>query len=620
MEPKPAADVCIEVSFECGNKVGGIYTVLSSKAKYMKKYYGKNYYTIGFYNPKSYYKYFEEERVPDEIKKIFQNLEKMGIKCYWGKWITADDVRLILIDPHEFMDKTDSGMKNVHFIKKKHWEEFKIDSLRMGYDYDEPLAWSHTTGILIKKLINTKEFRNKKIVVHFHEWLSGAGLLYLKSENIPVATVFTIHATRVGRAKSSAGENLLEEVSKKLKKKNVMKDDEAHSYHLEGQHLIEKTCANKADVFTTVSDIVAEEAKYILGKEPDVITINGLDLSKAPSLRTLIMLHEKYRDRIEEFLKAYFTPYYPVKLKNNLVFFISGRYEFYNKGIDLFIEALSLLNERLKRKKVKKNVFAFILIPSNVKRPREDLLECLVQYEKIEELVEDELKSVKDDIINMILNGETINFSKVLDENFIMKAKILSRFFTRLRSDKAPLCAFELNYENDMITNHLKKFGLLNEKDDKVKVIFYPTYLSVTDGLLGMDYNEFVIGSSMGFFPSRYEPWGYTPFETAVLRTLSLTTDVAGFGLHLSKITKNKEDLSTRVLRMKDRKRDEVIDDLAKIMEWCVLLGREKRPLEKIKTRELVESFDWKYQIFNYIQAHNLALKKIKKLKSKTKK
>lgn len=614
MQDKPLADICFEVSFEAGNKVGGIYTVLVSKAKFMKKYYNDNYYAIGFHNPQKAINDFEEREPPNDVKEIFNGLEKEGIKCYWGKWIAAEDVNLILVDSRQFMNKKIGEIRNIDIIKKNLWETHKIDSLRAGFDYDEPLAWSIATGMLIEQLVKrANKFQNKKVVVQLHEWLSGGTLIYLLDNKVPVGLIFTTHATRIGRAKSSAGENLIEEVENNIKLKKTMDDEEAYKFCLEAQHMIEKICANKADVFTTVSEIVAKEARYVLDKSPDIITINGLDLHKYPSTRTLAILHEKYRTKINNFLKAYFSPYYPISVKDNIVFFISGRYEFYNKGVDIFIEALSLLNERMKKQKIKKTVFAFILIPSNVKNPNNNLLESLLRYEKITELIDDELISIKQEIADELISGKHVSLDDIVDEDFKVKAKILSKFFKRMKGERAPLSAFELSYDNDMILNHLEKHNLLNKEDDKVKVIFYPAYLSVTDGLLSMDYNDFVIGSSMGLFPSRYEPWGYTPFETAALRVLSLTTDVSGFGFHLMELCKDKKYIRPRVLKMRKRKREDIIKEVADVMEWCVKLGKEKRPLEKVITRDIIKVFDWKYQIINYINSHNLALDRMKK-------
>jgi len=617
------SNVCFEVSFECGNKVGGIYAVITSKSKEMKKRYGKNYYTIGFYNPDNYYRDFVAEETPRNVKKIFKQLEEIGIRCFWGRWIRAHDVRLILIDPKDFMEKKSKAKfgkekvtdKNINLIKRRLWEDYKIDSLRTGFDYDEPVAWSTAAGILIEKLIKTNDLKHKKIIAHFHEWLSGAGLLYLLKKKVPIGLVFTIHATRVGRAKSYNGENLIEEVLKELKEKKSLKDKEAYKYKLEAQHLLEKACAKHADTFTAVSKIVSEEAKYILGKEADVITPNSLDFDEFFTTDTLTIFHRKYRKPVNEFLDAYFSPYYSVNITDNIVFFISGRYEFLNKGVDLFIEALSKLNDRLKEKKFRRDIFAFILIPADIKGPKKELLESILQYHRIKTLVGEQFFEMKDHIISQILDGKKINFNRAVDKTFLARTVVWSHFFSRFRGKNAPLCAFELNYDekDDEIVNCLIKNNLMNKSDDKVRVIFYPTYLSPTDGLLGMTYQDFVVATSMGIFPSRYEPWGYTPFETAALRVLSLTTDVAGFGSFILEHSKKFGKKSAiKVLRIKSRTKREIVKDLTDMMESCVFLDKEERIKEKLETRYLVEKLDWKYQISNYLNAHSLALKKMK--------
>ena len=335
-------ETCFEVSFECGNKVGGIYTILQSKSEEMKKKYGENYWTIGFFNPKTYLDNFEDMKPSKELEKVFIELEKEGIKCYYGKWFQANDVNLILIDPKEFREK------KVNEIKKHLWDNYNIDSLDVGFDFDEPISWSYASGMLIEKMSYMNEFKTKRIAAHFHEWLSGVGLLYLRKKNLPIGLVFTTHATRIGRAKSNNGENLMKEITENLRSGKQFDDKEAYKYKLQAQHMVELNSAKYADIFTTVSNIVKEEAKYFLKRTPEIVVPNALDLSDPSDLyttRTLTILHEKYRDKINRFLEAYFSPYYSMKMKDNLVIFISGRYEFLNKGIDYFINSLKLLNE-----------------------------------------------------------------------------------------------------------------------------------------------------------------------------------------------------------------------------------------------------------------------------------
>ncbi|MBL7169589.1 MAG: hypothetical protein ISS48_01045 [Candidatus Aenigmarchaeota archaeon] len=601
-------DVCFEVSFECGNKVGGIYTILKSKSGEMKKKYGDNYWTIGFFNSKTYLDNFEEENIPEDLDKIFKDLEKDGIKCFYGKWFQANDVKLILIDSSKFMGK------KIADIKKQFWEDYKIDSMNTGHDYEEPIAWSYASGMLIEKMVKEmKEFKDKKTVAQFHEWLSGAGLLYLKKKNAPVGLVFTTHATRIGRAKSNSGENLMKEITEGLKNKKTFDDKEAYKYELQAQHMMEMSSAKHTDIFTTVSDIVKEEADYILKRSADVVVPNALDLSGTFMTRSLTISHEKYRDKINKFLEAYFSPYYPINIRDNTVIFISGRYEFLNKGLDYFINSLKYLNEELKKKKSDRLVFAFILIPSGIKGPKSIVLENMFQHQKIMDLVEEKLADVKDDIVSEMLSEKKVDFEEILGKDFFVRMKVLSNSFIEFRGKNPPLSAFELDYDEktDVILKALKESGLTNKPEDKLKVIFYPTYLSPSDGLLGMTYEDFVIGSSIGVFPSRYEPWGYTPFETAVLRTLTVTTDVAGFGAFILKNVPKENPI--KVLHVMNKEVDEVSKELAETLKFFIFLETEKRTRLKFRTREVVDILDWKIQVENYFRAHELAIEKMSK-------
>ncbi|MBD3155424.1 MAG: hypothetical protein GF368_02090 [Candidatus Aenigmarchaeota archaeon] len=599
------AEICFEVSFECGNKVGGIYTILKSKSGEMKKKYGDNYWAIGFYNPKEYLNNFEEKKTPKELENIFSELEKKGVKCYYGKWFQANDVNLILIDSSEFQKK------NVNSLKKEFWEDYGIDSIKVGFDFDEPFAWSYAAGLLIEKMLEMKGFKGKKSVAQFHEWLSGSGLLYLKKKNAPVGLVFTTHATRIGRAKSGCGENLMKEVNEGLKKGEYFDDKDAYKYELQAQHMMEMSTAKHSDIFTTVSDIVKKEATYILKRTPEVVAPNALDLSGSFRTRRLTILHENYREKIDKFLDAYFSPYYPVKMKDNMITFISGRYEFLNKGVDLYINALKKLNKRLKERKCEKLVFAFILIPAGIKGPKTSVLGNLVHYQKMLDLVKEKTNEITDDVVSEMLFHKKIDIEKILGEDFYRDMKILSNFFSKYQGKNPPLCTYQLDYDEkeDLIIKALQEAGLTNKEEDRVKIIFYPTYLSPSDGLLGLSYKEFVIGASVGVFPSRYEPWGYTPFETAVLRTLSVTTDVAGFGKFILKNVPKENPI--KVLHIMDRTNEQTSAELADILEFFVYMEKESKTRMKIKTREVVDILDWKVQVVNYFNAHKMAIEKM---------
>jgi len=362
-----------EVSFECGNKVGGIWKVITSKSKEMKKRFGNEYFTVGFFNPKNYVNEFSDKNPPAWLKKIFDELRKEKIICYYGEWTEANDVQLILVDSKEFEND------NVNDIKKELWEKYKIDSLNTGNDFNTPIAWSYAVGKLLEKIS-----RKKDVVAHFHEWLSGAGLLYLKMNNVPVPTVFTTHATSFGRAKTLFLPK--EEVKERVPLEEVYK------YGVAAKHLTEVACANNADVFTTVSEVMKNEVIYVLGKKPDIITVNALDFSNIPSIDEIQQLNYKLRKKADEFIRAYFSPYYPIDLKNYPIIFTSGRYEFFNKGFDLFIDSIGELNKRLKG--TKNLVVVFIFVPTGIIGPKDEVVDNIMTYRRQVKLQEKKLKEL----------------------------------------------------------------------------------------------------------------------------------------------------------------------------------------------------------------------------------
>ena len=240
----------VEVSFEAGNKVGGIWTVLTSKSSYMKREFGDNYLAIGFYNPSQAAMEFTETTPPQFIKDAMGNVKLDGIKIYFGKWSSANDVNLLLIDSKEFENK------HVNEVKKEMWDAFKIDSLNSPGDYDEPLAWSYATGAVIEAL---SKALNKSIVVQAHEWLSAGSVLYLKSKGVKLPTVFTIHATVLGRAISYSGGN----TNTYVISNTGITPDMPYKYGVAAKHFTEKAASFNATVFTAVSRVVAKEAEVI---------------------------------------------------------------------------------------------------------------------------------------------------------------------------------------------------------------------------------------------------------------------------------------------------------------------------------------------------------------------
>lgn len=571
----------VEVSFEVANKVGGIYQVLSSKAGKMQDFYGDNYLTIGYYD--------EEQARNDFMSREFEDfgfldeLEEEGIKCHLGVWNISSSPRTILVDP--------SGLeKPVDDIKQELWEKYGVDSMEAGEDFDEPIKWSYAVGRVLEKI---EEEWSGETVFHCHEWLSGPAMFGLDSP-----TVFTTHATVLGRALSNSDYDLEAAVDE-----GHVEDSRANEFGVMAKHQIEKAAAQEADVFTTVSKNTGDEATAVLDTKPDVILPNGFNVEDFPSLEELSYQHKEKKQEMKEFLRAYFEPYYSVELeKDPRIMFVSGRYEFHNKGLDLFIDALAEVNE-----KEGEDFFVFFFVPSDTLGPKREVLENMALYEELEDYIDSVIPDVRSEVLDSVTAGENPEGLKDIVESPTLQS--LERNFHSKKSDEAPLCAFDLNYGEDNIINRLRERGITNSEDDRVKVIFYPTYLSVGDRLLSMSYKDAMVASTAGIFPSYYEPWGYTPVETAANGALSITTDMAGFGHFLMDNTSEEERKGIKVLRRQNFSDEEASKNLADMIQDITEYSKTEITERKHNARKLAQMTSWEKLGENYMKAHKKAVK-----------
>jgi len=405
------ANVLFEVAFEVCNKVGGIYAVLESKATRMVELYKNNYFAIGPYYPERAILETIKQKPPKFCEKIFSSLNKNGIRCHYRKWLVGGKPNVILVEFNDLLER-------VNDIKKDFWKKYKIDSWETKFDFDEPVAWSTATGMLIEKLMPC--FENKNVVAHFHEWLSGAALLYLKDK---LPTVFTTHATMLGRTIAGWKEDLYKEINDSINNNIPLNPKRPYKYGVQAKHQMEKACVENCTVFSTTSEITAKEASYILGKRPDVILPNGLDIERFPTMEEFALLHRKYRAKIKHFLSAYFNPYYETNLWDAMIFFTAGRYEFRNKGYDIFIEALGKLNERMKKEKIKRNIFVFFFVPRGDIKENIGLMESIQLYDDIGETVEDELPWIEEMTLDSLTKGKMPKMRVIFRKEFIDECK-----------------------------------------------------------------------------------------------------------------------------------------------------------------------------------------------------
>lgn len=535
-------DYIFEVSWEVCNKVGGIHTVITSKALTLVNDYKDNLIMIG----PDIWKGEGEHPEFTEDKNIFvawhEEAIEQGLKIKIGRWKIAGSPIVILVDFTPFFTRKDEVFRDL-------WTRYKVDSLAGGWDYIEPALFGYAVGKVIESFYNHHHTFSDKIIAQFHEWITGVGLLYI-NEHVPqIATVFTTHATVVGR--SIAGNGL--PLYSKFDSYNA--DQEARSFNVTAKHSLEKMAAFNADCFTTVSEITAKECENFLDKKPDIVTPNGFEDSITPdtiSFNDKRMLARKKLFNVARMLFGYDVS------ENDLLIIKSGRYEFRNKGIDLFIDALGELN---KNSDLKKEIIAFIFIPAHSTGPRKDLLERL----------------------------EDGKYSDATDN------KILTHYLQ--------------GAESDPILNRIEQNNLDNSKDKKVKVVFIPVYMSGNDGIFNMHYYELLVGFDLSAFPSYYEPWGYTPLESLAFHVPTITTNLTGFGMIIhSKSTNIGQGIS--VINRTDTNDKDVVNKITSTIKEYAEKNDDEIKVARESAFELSKTALWKNFIEYYKKAYGIALTK----------
>lgn len=590
--PEPLPERLCEVSWETANKVGGIYTVITSKAARMIERYGENYVLIGPYrSPAQLEQELESAPVPRLLDRVFENLKRENIICHYGRWKIKGSPPVILVDFGGVWPEGDD-------IKARLWEEYRIDSLGAAHDFTEPLIWAWAVGRLLLEC--RKAYPEERMVVHCHEWLSGAAILYLKKKQVAVGTVFTTHATVVGRALASNGVDIYRDPE------SLDADMLAYKVGVPAKHQLEKAVARLSDIFTTVSAMTADEAKHFLGRAPDYLLPNGLDIAVYPPIERQLALHEVEKAALRDFAAYFFFPYYRFNLEETLFFYTASRYEFRDKGIDVLVAALGRLNSFLKAEQPRKTVIVFFWIPAGNGGPLPELLSRRGAYFNL-------LRALRRDGYRWGPRelGEFLDRqpSALLSHLHFDTIRLLKEFGEA--RGMPPLATHFIPNPPDAILNSFRNHGLLNRAEDRVKVVFYPVYLIQGDEFLNLGYHKSLEAGHFGLYPSYYEPWGYTPLESAALGVSALTTDLTGFGRHLLREhgVHEKGYPGVFVLRRAGKSDEEVISSLTEILTRFVGWTRAERHRNAAHARKLSELADWRYFIRHYLEAHAAAVR-----------
>lgn len=604
-----------ETATEVANRVGGIYSVLKSKAPVTVAQYKENYTLIGPLNKATYQSEVDpidwdaEDAFSPELKPIQQALRKMrdnGFHFIYGKWLIDSSPKVILFD-------LDSTRHRLSEWKADIWSLVGIPSPDNDFETNDAILLGYTVTWFLGELSVLDQ--RHAIVAHFHEWLAGVALPLCRKKKIDVVTIFTTHATLLGRYLCAAGDvdfyNNLEhfDVDQEAGKRGI--------YH---RYCIERAAAHTADVFTTVSQITALEAEHLLKRKPDGILPNGINVVKFQAVHEFQNLHALKKDKINEFIRGHFHGNFDFDLDNTLYFFIAGRYEYKNKGADMFIEALARLNYRLKVSGSKKTVVAFIIMPAKNNSYTVEELRSQAAVKSLENTVNEVTKNIGKKIFEHALkfphNGITSEIPVDLDELLSASDKIrLKKRVFALRSDNSlpPVVTHNMVDDgNDPILNQIRHVKLFNNSTDRVKVIFHPEFLNSNNPILGLDYDEFVRGTHLGVFPSYYEPWGYTPAECTVMGIPSITTNLSGFGAYMEDLieTNQAKDYGIYIVDRRFKNPEESVEQLVDYMEEFTKKNIRQRVNQRNRTERLSDLLDWKRMGLEYVKARQLALRR----------
>ena len=532
-----------ESSWEVCNKVGGIYTVLSTKAHTLQQSFKDKLIFIGpdVWDNTNAPDFIEDDVLFADWKTYTKTTENLKVKV--GRWNVPGTPPVILVDFKPFFKERDAFFYSM-------WESFRVDSIHAYGDYDESCIFAYAVGKVIESFYHFYKLEDKKVAALFNEWMLGMGALYIQKQLPAIATLFTTHATSIGRSIAGNNKALYAYMD------GYNGDQMAGELNMEAKHSLEKQTALHVDCFTTVSDITARECKQLLDKAPDIVTPNGFEPNFVPTDKEYDKKRTAARrDLLNVAEKLLGCPISP----DAFLVSTSGRYEYRNKGIDVFIEAMNRVRTsgRLQRE-----VVAFIMVPAWVRDARADLKE-------------------------------------VIDKNIRTASPMQMPFVTHW-----------LNLmEQDKVLNYISQSGFTNSAADKLKIIFVPCYLDGRDGIFNKPYYDLLIGMDATVYPSYYEPWGYTPLESIAFGIPTITTDLAGFGLWAKKhVTGNNISEGVAVVNRDDFNYFEVADAITSSI--LTLAGKDKKEAEEIRKRSfcLAAKAEWSKFIVYYEEAFRIAL------------
>lgn len=535
-------DMLFEVSWEVCNKIGGIHTVVGTKALTAIEKFGYDHYVVIGPDLTSESDNLEFEEDPNLLKAWRQMAYAEGLRIRVGRWKTVKGTPIaVLVNFSAIMGQKDQ-------ILAKLWEDYKVDSISGQWDYVEPVLFGFAAGKVIESYVKYHNEPGKHAAAHFHEWMTASGGLYLQKERPSIATVFTTHATVIGRSIAGNGLPLYSGLD------TFNGDDMARQFGVTAKHSIEKAAAHNLDAFSTVSEITKRECKALLDADVSVVTPNGFEDGFVWQGEEAETKKREARDLMIRVAEATLG----FQLQNDpLIVSIGGRYEFKNKGIDEFIDSLGELNNN---DQLQRDILAYIMVPCWNHGPRRDLQgilsgekECCMDY------------------------AGSLNATHYLGDT-----------------------------DNDPVVNHLRNRGLLG-RGNRVHTVFVPCYLNGNDGIFNKTYYELLVGMDVTVFPSYYEPWGYTPLESIAFSVPTVTTDLAGFGIWVEQYAKEGHEGVT-VVHRDDTNSPEVVAAIAETLAAYADMGDGEMNEHRKSAREIAQTALWSNLYIHYLELYSIAL------------
>lgn len=573
----------LEIAWEVCNQVGGIYTVIRSKVPTIRERWGNNYVLVGpLVHPQVSSEFEPIDEPDDALGAAIKKLRAEGVRVQYGIWLITGRPRVVLLDPAS----VGSYLSEIKYLL---WEHHSISTPPGDALIDGVVAFGHLVKRLLTYMVQDEKCP-RHLIAHFHEWMAATPIPDIRREKLPVKTIFTTHATMLGRYVAMNDPMFYQNLP------FVDWEKEAKHYHIMPQVQIERAAANDCHLCTTVSDVTAQECIYLLGRTPDAILPNGLNIERFEALHQVQNLHQEYKEKIHRFCMAYFFPSYSFDLDNTLYFFTSGRFEFKNKGFDMTLEALEKLNKRLKEEDSPTTIVMFFITRQPYHSINPEVLHSRALMEELRQTCSAIEKQVGRKLFYTAAgstNHRLPELNDFVEDYWKLRYR---RTLQSWKSDRLPPVVTHnlLDDQKDEILESIREYNLLNFKEDNIKVVYHPDFVSASSPLWGIDYGQFVRGCHLGIFPSYYEPWGYTPLECIARGVPAVTSDLSGFGDYVVKNIKDHDDSGLYVVKRHHREYDKATDELAESLYHFSQLSRRERITLRNKAEGNAIKFDWK--------------------------